>query len=241
MITTINDLKNALNGGSKKNKFLVELSYSEADSRKLNLLCKTANFPSKSISPVSTWYHGRKYNMRAEVDYGGSIDLTFLDDDELSIRKFFDEWMKKIDDSSKLKSGSFESSSGSGGSGLFDIIDTAKGIYDDVRDFVKDPMGTIIKPFKEMGRSFLSGMTGASVLADYQAYMKVWQLDGEGNKVYGYEIQNIFPTSIGEVTYDDSETDSLVEFNVTFAFSEFDPCESSLSGSLIDKVNDFLS
>ena len=92
-----------------------------------------------------------------------------------------------------------------------------------------------------MGRSFLSGMTGASVLADYQAYMKVWQLDGEGNKVYGYEIQNIFPTSIGEVTYDDSETDSLVEFNVTFAFSEFDPCESSLSGSLIDKVNDFLS
>ena len=98
MITTINDLKNALNGGSKKNKFLVELSYSEADSRKLNLLCKTANFPSKSISPVSTWYHGRKYNMRAEVDYGGSIDLTFLDDDELSIRKFFDEWMKKKDE-----------------------------------------------------------------------------------------------------------------------------------------------
>ena len=238
MITTVNDLKNALNGGSKKNKFLVELSYSEADSRKLNLLCKTVNFPPKSISPVSAYYHGRKYNLRSEVDYGGSIDLTFIDDDELSIRQFFDKWMKRVDDSSKLKSGSFESSSG--GTGLFDIIDTAKGIYDEVTDFVKDPMGTIIKPFKELGGSFLSGLTGSSVLADYQAYMKIWQLDGEGNKVYGYEVQNIFPTSIGEVTYDDSEMDSLVEFNVTFAFSEFDPCESSFTGGLIDKVKDFL-
>ena len=63
---------------------------------------------------------------------------------------------------------------------------------------------------------------------DYQAELTIWQLDTLGNKVYGYNLENVFITGLGEVTYGDSELDSLVEYNVTFTFSEFYPVKAGL-------------
>ena len=101
MTTTIRDLKNALGTGlgSRKNKYLLEISFADIDSARLNILCKTASLPQRTIEPVSAWCHGRKYNMRSETNYGGNYELTIVDDSDLTFRQFFDAWMKQIDDS----------------------------------------------------------------------------------------------------------------------------------------------
>ena len=58
--------------------------------------------------------------------------------------------------------------------------------------------------------------------------MSIWQLDTLGNKVYGYNLENVFITGIGEVSYSDSELDSLVEYTLTFTFSEFYPISPNI-------------
>ena len=66
--------------------------------------------------------------------------------------------------------------------------------------------------------------------------MSIWQLDTLGNKVYGYNLENVFITGIGEVSYSDSELDSLVEYNLTFTFSEFYPISSDNGSGLINSI-----
>ena len=59
----------------------------------------------------------------------------------------------------------------------------------------------------------------------YQTSINLWQLDSNGEKLYGYEIQNAFPTNMGTVTYDDSTQNELVEYTITFTYTSFIPIE----------------
>lgn len=58
---------------------------------------------------------------------------------------------------------------------------------------------------------------------EYRSIITIWQLDNAGNKVYGYQLEDAFITNIGEVTYDDSEQNSILSFNVTFCYSNILP------------------
>ena len=67
--------------------------------------------------------------------------------------------------------------------------------------------------------------------------INIWQLDNGGDdngaddqKIYGYKLQNAFPKTIGNVTMDDTDQNTLVEFNVTFAYSEFIPLYQKPNG-----------
>jgi hypothetical protein len=57
----------------------------------------------------------------------------------------------------------------------------------------------------------------------YKSDVSIWQLDSSGNKVYGYQLQNAFPSSVGTVALDDTGDGGLSEFSVVFTFSEFVP------------------
>jgi hypothetical protein len=57
----------------------------------------------------------------------------------------------------------------------------------------------------------------------YQSDVSIWQIDSNGNKVYGYKLQNAFPSSVGTVALDDTGDGGLSEFSVVFTFSEFIP------------------
>lgn len=224
MATTINDLKYALGAGlgSRKNKYMIELSYKNLDSKKFNILCKSASFPERVIETATVYHHGRKYNIRSETNYGGTYEVTILDDDKLTLRKYFDSWMQLIDNS-KLYSTQVES--GSSQSGLSRIVNNIYDTIEQVNDFIED-VQNIDDKLKDAAYDLLGEYTGYNAdkaVADYQTEMYVWQLSNTGEKVYGYKLQNVFPTTLGSVQYDDSENDSLVEYNVTFAFSEFEP------------------
>ena len=161
--------------------------------------------------------------MRSETNYGGNYELTIVDDSDLTFRQFFDAWMKQIDDSSKIEQGSFAYSEDTS---LAGTIKKLTNKVKEVKEFVSNPLGDVktqVKDFTNMFKNTLVASYYGTYSASYQTDVRIWQLDATGSKVYGYVLQNAFPVGIGEVTYDDSETDSLVEYNVTFAFSEFEP------------------
>ena len=54
---------------------------------------------------------------------------------------------------------------------------------------------------------------------DYRSIITIWQLDMQGNKVYGYRMEDAFVTQLGEVSYDSSEQNSIVSFTVTLTYS----------------------
>lgn len=105
---TISNLMNALGGGLKKNKFKVILDfydkgneftslYTDDFGRDFNLLCKDVIMPDRTIQTVQYWHFGRKYSVRAETEYSQSTNMVIIDDNKMSMRRFFDNWMYKID------------------------------------------------------------------------------------------------------------------------------------------------
>ena len=226
-MTTINDLKYNLAGGSRKNKFLIELTFGSLDSAKFNCLCTNAQFPGRQIQTVTVSRHGRKYPVRSETDYGNTYEVTVLDDNKLSLRQFFDSWLTYVDDSTK-ESGSFyamRDSRNSFLSKLKNACSAVKDIAQGVKSIVSNPKGFAQKI---LGKTVGNVLGSSGNVPEYQAELTIWQLDTLGNKVYGYNLENVFITGIGEVSYSDSELDSLVEYNLTFTFSEFYPVSPSL-------------
>lgn len=200
MRTNINDLKYSLGKGAgiRKNKYMIEIPIAGTDGHTFNILCKSASLPSRTINVASVWRNGRKYNMRAETDYGGNYEVTILDDSDMTIRKSIDRWMKKVDNSTPAgtSASSFE----------LDFIDNIINTGQDILN---------------TGINYFFGTN--SSLAEYQTDINIWQLDNNGNKIYGYKLQNAFPTMISELQYDDAELDTLADFNISFTFSEFEP------------------
>lgn len=242
-MTTINDLKYNLAGGSRKNKFLIELTFGSLDSAKFNCLCTNAQFPGRQIQTVTVSRHGRKYPVRSETDYGNTYEVTVLDDNKLSLRQFFDSWLTYVDDSTK-ESDSFylmKDSRNSFLNKLKNACSAVKDIANGVKTITSNPKAFAKRILKKTVDNVLDSSYN---VPDYQAELSIWQLDTLGNKVYGYNLENVFITGIGEVSYSDSELDSLVEYNLTFTFSEFYPISSSSSGftnSILNTANKALS
>lgn len=203
MSKNISDLKKLLSGGLHKNKYLLELTAPivGTDSNKLNVLCKSASFPERTIGTNQIWHYGRRYSVRAETDYSGTWTLTFLDDNKASLRKFFDSWLSMVDDSSTpdlIDISSYEN-------GVASILNTIKAFGDGISQIT----------------SSILDQDFATALASYQNEINIWALNYNNEKVYGYKFQNVFPTNISSVEFSDSESNSLLEFTVTFTYSEF--------------------
>ena len=233
---TITDLKKHLGPGLglRKNKYLLEIPVPGIEGAKINVLCRSAGLPERSIKTAQMFHKGRVYNVRGETDYGNMYEVSMLDDSEMNIRKTIDKWMKKIDNSKNVGGlASYES-------GLSDILNVVKsgiGLANQINNIIENP--------KEMIGGFFLGAVDpsqGSAQAKYQTDINVWQLTSGGQKVYGYKLQNAFPQQLGVVTLDDGDENTLSEFSVTFAFSEFVPLENTsiAQQALGDNVNEIL-
>lgn len=233
---TITDLKKQLGPGLglRKNKYLLEIPIPGVEGAKINVLARSAGLPERSIKTAQMFHKGRVYNVRGETDYGNTYEVSILDDSEMNIRKKLDTWMKNIDNSKKPGGlSSYET-------GLSDVLSVIKSgvqLGNQIKNIIENPKELI-------GGFFLGAIDpgqGASV-AKYQTDINVWQLTSGGSKVYGYKLQNAFPQQIGIVTLDDGDQDTLSEFSITFAFSEFLPLSDApiLRQALGDDVNEIL-
>lgn len=218
MSFTIEDLKKHLGPGLglRKNKYLIEIPIPGMSGQALNILCRSAGLPERNISTVTVAHKGRKYNMRGETDYGGTYEISIVDDSGMNIRKVFDKWLTKVDNTKPKNLGilgaSFEAS-------FIDELLAGVELANNVRTAINF----------DKGESFFLGFLdsgSANAVSPYQTDINIWQLSATGEKVYGYKLQNAFPSSSGIVTLDDSDENTLSEFSVTFTFSEFVPLEN---------------
>lgn len=234
----ISELKKQLGPGLglRKNKYLLEIPIPGIEGQALNVLCRSAGLPERNITTTQAFHHGRKYNIRAETEYPGTYEISLVDDSKMAIRKAFDAWLNKVDNTKPkaegLLGGSFET-----------LADNANSILGAVNG-VKTALET------DGGLGFFMGFLdegNANSAAKYQTDVNVWQLDGQNNKVYGYKLQNAFPSSLGIVTLDDGEENTLSEFSVVLTYSEFIPLDNKgvlgeiLGGVLGDTAEDTLA
>lgn len=224
---TITDLKKQLGPGLglRKNKYLLEIPVPGIEGAKINVLCRSAGLPERTIKTTQMFHKGRQYTVRGETDYGSTYEVSILDDSEMNIRKTFDKWLKRVDNSKQV--GGLASHE----SGLSDILNVVKSglqVANQIKNVLENP--------KEAIGGFFLGIVdpgqGASV-AKYQTDINVWQLTNSGQKVYGYKLQNAFPQQVGVVTLDDGDENTLSEFSITFAFSEFIPLEGYSIGETL--------
>jgi len=66
-------------------------------------------------------------------------------------------------------------------------------------------------------------------------------MDRKDNAIYGYKLQNAFPKSLGIVTLDDADENTLSEFTVNFGFSEFIPIKNNNVESIITEFGNIVN
>lgn len=221
---TISDLKKNLGPGLglRKSKYLLEIPVPGSDGKKLNILCRSTSLPERTISTTPIFHLGRKYNMRAETTFAGQYTISVVDDSQMAIRELFDNWLSLVDQTKPKDDGLL----GKLGSGVGDLLETVDGLV--------KAANTLKTSFEtDGGMSFLlNTFDSNSGHPIYQTDINIWQLSSTGDKVYGYKLQNAFPTTMGTVELDDSDENTLSEFSIDFTYSEFIPIKNDNSALL---------
>lgn len=215
---TIRDLKKHLGPGLglRKNRYLIEIPIPGIEGQTLNVLCRSAGLPERNISTNTVWHMGRRYTVRGETDYIGEYEISIVDDSDMQIRKMFDTWMKQVDNTKPKNLGVIGASFEEGAKGFLSNVKSLVKVGNEVKNLVKNP--------KQIINWFIGALNGENgTMPQYQTDINIWQLGPIDNKVYGYKLQNAFPKSIGIVTLEDDNPDTLSEFSVVFGFSEFEP------------------
>ena len=88
---------------------------------------------------------------------------------------------------------------------------------------IDDSDFTVRKIFDKWLMALDSSSNDVSGIEQYQTELTIWQLDHKGSEVYGYTLSNVFPTNLGNITYDDSEQNTITGYTVTLTYSDFTP------------------
>ena len=218
----ISELKKHLGPGLglRKNKFLMELPIPGIEGQTLNVLCRSAGLPERNINTTQVWHKGRVYNMRGETDYVGEYEISIVDDSDMRIRKMFDTWITQVDNTKPANEGILGASFEQAVPGFLSEVSSFVKTANQVKNIIKNP-----KIALDWVIGSIAGTNGEA--PPYQTDINIWQLGNNVEKVYGYKLQNAFPKSIGIVTLDDGDENTLSEFSVVFSFSEYIPLQST--------------
>jgi hypothetical protein len=94
-------------GLAKQNRFEIQMPTPNAlgskitqnESRMINMFCETTSLPTQTIGVRAQRIYGPAYPRPVSTDYGGDgIALTFLVDQSMDIKNFFDAWLSMIVD-----------------------------------------------------------------------------------------------------------------------------------------------
>jgi hypothetical protein len=208
--------------GLRRAKYLLELPVPTVEGQTINILCRSAGLPERNINVSQVWHKGRPYNIRGETDYIGEYEISIVDDSDMRIRKMFDVWLSQIDNTKPANEGiigaSFEQAIPGFLSEGYNLVRTANQI----KNLIKNP-----KQALDWVIGSIAGTNASTSQPTYQTDINIWQLGNNSEKVYGYKLQNAFPKSVGIVTLDDADENTLSEFSVVFAFSEYIPLQTT--------------
>jgi len=76
----------------------------------------------------------------------------------------------------------------------------------------------------------------AKYYEDYIGTMERYQLDNEGEKIYGVKCEEVYPATIGAIEYAYESTDTIAILSVEFAYKKWSEIQDLSSGSIFRKL-----
>jgi hypothetical protein len=101
-MTTVSEFVSEISGRglARQNRFLVEIPnvnfWPGGDENLLSLLCQSASLPGATIAVKKQNLFGPAYIRPASINYGETLAMTFLCDQEMWIKRLFDLWMHRV-------------------------------------------------------------------------------------------------------------------------------------------------
>lgn len=238
----LSDLKKQLGDGLgiRSNKYVIMVPLPYDGSYKLAVLAKSTSLPERTIGTVDLYHMGRRYKVRGETDLSHQYTINMLDDSQMKLRRYFDAWLKSVDNTTPEFEGIIgEMFEGQWKDALNVVSGTLQGIAQVARE-VRSSGATWAERAKNYAiSSFRDSITDNQILAPYQVDVNVYQMDNTGqNVIYGYKLQNCYPTEVGAVEIADENENQMSEFSVQLTYSDFEPIEpdKSTTDSIIENV-----
>lgn len=231
---SLSDIKKQLGDGLgiRSNKYVLIVPLPGGYSKKLAVLAKATSLPERNVGTIDLYHKGRRYKIRGDTDLQGTYSISLTDDSDMKLRKCFDAWMRLVDnpetDLDSTNTGLLGNELSNAINGLTGTINAASEL---ISEYSQASFGSILK------NAFL----GNSTLASYQKPVEVYQLSKSGVPIYGYQLQNCYPTEVGAVEISDENENQFSEFSVVLTYSDFipiDPNESAGSKILNSVLGD---
>ena len=94
-----NLLNDVLKDGARPSKYRCEVTLPhvfDTNEKNLDVICKTASFPTKSNEVINIKYKGRNITVPGQEKFGQALLLTFYLDDSHKHKIVFEEWMQAL-------------------------------------------------------------------------------------------------------------------------------------------------
>ena len=185
----------------------------------LNLYCSKVTIPEKSVNMVSLRQYGSHFPWPQSVSYG-TLTTTFYCDGAMKIKNFSDAWQKLVWNDL---------------TGNFNYYDEYVSEFDVfTRATIAD--GGTIKP-QEMKKNQTADKISGAIKDATASFNETTGVDGprsedqaknnmpslEFRNNYGVKIFQCFPQIVGSIDLAHGSSNSICEFNVTWAYKKWNP------------------
>lgn len=223
----IRELEAVLGAGARNNKYRVIFPYM---GREIDIQVHDINSPGRSIGIAEVFIKGRKYQLAGDRSDEGSFSMTFYNDPEMLIRRFFLQIIGGIENYEVPMSMGGSGLSGTGGvtagnlSGAarrsmvaFDEIRTNFHNIQSVFHYINQQQNTRLT--LDLGAHYSHAGAGEYIMAPwYQTDVRIQQLDHNEMVSADSIFHNAFPVDVGAIEYQD-ETGDINTTSVTFAYT----------------------
>ena len=186
----------------------------------LNLYCSKVTIPEKSINVTQLKQYGSHFPWPGSVSYG-TLSTTFYCDGAMKIKNFFDAWQKLIWNDLTGNFNYFNEYSSE-----FDIFTRATiasgGTLKPSSMEKAHPKAEQLSSDLKKGTAWLNKATGVDGPREGdQAKNKRPTVEFRNN--YGVRIFQCWPQIVGSIDLGHGNTNSIAEFNVTWAYKKWNP------------------
>ena len=101
MATKLSNFISDIGQGVKPNMFIVDIPFptgvagAEGDADMINLLCKSAALPASNLGVIEVPFRGRTVKIAGDRTFD-TWTATFVNDKEMKIRAYFEQWLAQI-------------------------------------------------------------------------------------------------------------------------------------------------
>jgi len=232
MASKIRQLEAALGAGARTNKYRVIFPYF---GQEIDIQTHAMSSPGSSMGVAEVYLKGRKYQIAGDRADEGSMSLTFYNDPDLLVRRFFLQIIDGIQNFNTpitIENGSnmdtlgrdFLSSNNFSGYSQKNISNRISSAYDEIRRNF-DSLSSVFRG----AANYLSGGQERSLFSSsvngmdpwYQSTITIQQLDNNMDVSTETTVYNAFVTDVSAIEYTD-EVGDISTTTITLAYTGID-------------------